>query len=326
MLLTAGACIGAIVGRQRQLSFPTGPEAPTTGGRICEHGPVAEPGTNRRGTPEWSDVDAHGGAERAAEALAAITGVPRHDVAVVLGTGLAEAADALGPALSRHGLDTLPGLPTSFVSHQTSEFRSLDLDGRRVLVFLGRLHLYEGYPPAQVVHPVRTAVAAGCSTVILTNASGSLRPELRTGALALIADHLNLTGRSPLSAHPEAPGLPSPFVDLVDAWSPRLRQVAHGVDASLTECVYAQLPGPHFETPAEIRMLRTLGADLVGMSSVLEAIAARQLGAEVLGLSLVTNLAAGMDPDGVSPDDIIGVGQDRAAQVGRTVREIVRLL
>jgi len=200
------------------------------------------------------------------------------------------------------------------------------VEGRRVLAFLGRLHLYEGYSPAQVVHAVRTAVAAGCSTVLLTNASGSLRPELRTGSLALVADHLNLTGRSPLSAHPVAPRLPTPFVDLVDAWSPRLRRVAHGVDPTLTECVYAQLGGPHFETPAEIRMLRTLGADLVGMSSVLEAIAARQLGAEVLGLSLVTNMAAGMEDEGLSPGDIIGVGEDRGADVGRLLRQLVRSL
>ena len=223
---------------------------------------------------DWSDVEAHDLADRAAGALAAVTGVPRHDVAVVLGTGLADAADLLGPPLSRHPLDVLPGLPTSFVSHQTSEFRSVDLDGRRVLVFLGRLHLYEGYPPARVAHAVRTAVRAGCSTVVLTNASGSLRPDLRTGSIALIADHLNLTGRSPLAAHPTAPGLPSPFVDLIDAWSPRLRGLAQAIDPTLPGCVYAQLSGPHFETPAEIRMLRTLGADLVGMSSVMEAIAA----------------------------------------------------
>lgn len=272
---------------------------------------------------DWSDVDAQDMADRAAGALAAVTGVARYDVAVVLGTGLADAADALGPASSRHPLDVLPGLPTSFVSHQTSEFRSVDLDGRLVLVFLGRLHLYEGYPPSQVAHSVRTAVRAGCSTVVLTNASGSLRPDLHTGGIALIADHLNLTGRSPLAAHPGAPGLPSPFVDLVDAWSPRLRALAQSVDPTLPECVYAQVGGPHFETPAEIRMLRTLGADLVGMSSVMEAIAARQAGAEVLGLSLVTNLAAGMDDEEISPGDIIGVGERRAADVGRLVRDVV---
>jgi len=278
------------------------------------------------GTVDWSDAEVHRIAGTAADALAQMTGAPRHDVAVVLGTGLADAADAIGPAASRHPLDALPGLPASFVSHQTSEFRSLDLEGRRILVFMGRLHLYEGYSPARVAHAVRTAVTAGCSTVILTNASGSLRPELHTGSLALIADHLNLTGRSPLTALRAGPGLPSPFVDLVDAWSPRLRGLAHVVEPTLPECVYAQVGGPHFETPAEIRMLRTLGADLVGMSSVLEAIAARQAGAEVLGLSLVTNLAAGMEDDGISPDDIIGVGERRAADLGRLIREVVLAL
>ena len=275
---------------------------------------------------DWSDIDAHRTAAEAADVLAAITGVPRHDVAVVLGTGLSDAADVLGPALSRHPLDSLPGLPSSFVSHQTSEFRSLDLEGHRVLVFLGRLHLYEGYSPARVAHSVRTAVAAGCSTVILTNASGSLRPELGTGRVALIADHLNLTGRSPLTAHPGVTGVPTPFVDLVDAWSPRLRRIARTVDPTLAECVYAQLGGPHFETPAEIRMLRTLGADLVGMSSVMEAIVARQAGSEVLGVSLVTNLAAGMEDEGISPGDIIGVGERRAADVGLLVRDVIRAL
>ena len=282
--------------------------------------------TDRSDASDWSDDEAFRLAGEAARELATITGVPRHDVAVVLGTGLASAADALGPALSRHPLGSLPGLPVAFVSHQTSEIRSLDLEGRRVLVFLGRLHLYEGYSPAHVAHAVRTAVAAGCATVVLTNASGSLRPELHTGSLALIADHLNLTGRSPLSARPSADRRPTPFVDLVDAWSPRLRDLAHVIDPTLPDCVYAQVGGPHFETPAEIRMLRTLGADLVGMSSVLEAIAARQAGAEVLGLSLVTNLAAGMEEDGISPEDIIDVGERRAVDVGRVVRELVRTL
>lgn len=302
------------------------PRVGTIDGRICEHGPVDELQNRPTGGTDWSDREAHDTAASAADALAAITQVAHHDVAVVLGTGLAAAADALGPPSSRHPLDTLPGLPRSFVSHQTSEFRSLDLGGRRILVFLGRLHLYEGYSPAQVVHPVRIAAAAGCSTVILTNASGSLRSDVPTGALALIADHLNLTGRSPLSADPSGPRLPTPFVDLVDAWSPRLRRVAHAVDPTLAECVYAQIGGPHFETPAEIRMLRTLGADLVGMSSVLEAIAARQVGAEVLGVSLVTNLAAGMADEAISPGDIIGVGVDRAAEVGRLIGEIILTL
>ena len=262
-------------------------------------------------------------ARQAGDQLTEISGGVDHDVALVLGTGLAAAAEALGTVRWRHPLGSIPGFPPSFVSHQRSEVWSVEVGDRRVLVFLGRLHLYEGYGPAQVAHAVRTAVAAGCRTVVLTNASGSLRAEVPPGELVLIRDHLNLTGRSPMDGLPTDGDRPTPFVDLVDAWSPRLRALARSVDGTLGEGVYAQVPGPHFETPAEIRMLRTLGADLVGMSSVLEAIAARQLGAEVLGLSLVTNLAAGMESSGVSSTEIIELGRRRADDVGRLVREVV---
>jgi purine-nucleoside phosphorylase len=265
-------------------------------------------------------------ADRAAASIASASGVPTHDVAVILGTGLADAADALGQPTSRHDLHTLDGLPDHFVSHQRSEIWSIDVDGRRVLAFLGRLHLYQGFSAVDVAHPVRTAIAAGCRTVVITNAAGALRPDLRPGDLVLISDHLNLTGVSPLTGVPTGDGRPSPFVDLVGAWTPELRALARGVDDSLSEGVYAQVPGPHFETPAEIRMLQAMGADLVGMSSVLEAIAARQLGAQLLGLSLVTNLGAGLAPEGVSPSAIIGVAEQRAADVGRIIREVVLAL
>ncbi|MGH9206780.1 MAG: purine-nucleoside phosphorylase [Acidimicrobiales bacterium] len=281
-------------------------------------------------------------AEQAAHQFGSASGIPSHDVAVILGTGLARAASSIGPSSSRQDLGTLPGFPPAFVSHQRSEVWTLEVGGRHVLAFLGRLHLYEGYDVAQVAHPVRTAVAAGCRTIVITNASGSLRPEFGPGDVVLIADHLNLTGRSPLagmatpsvapSATPSAAGRATgsgratPFVDLVDAWSPRLRALAKDIDPSLAEGVYAQVTGPQFETPAEIRMLRTMGADLVGMSSAVEAIAARQMGAEVLGLSLVTNLAAGMASDDISPSSIIGVGERRADEVARIIREVVAAL
>ncbi len=265
-------------------------------------------------------------AERAAASIASASNVPTHDVAVILGTGLADAAAALGQRTSRHHLGALDGLPDSFAPHQPSEMWSIDVGGRRVLAFLGRLHLYQGYTATEVAHPVRTAVATGCRTVVITNASGALRPGLTPGDLVLISDHLNLTGVSPLTGVPTNDGRPSPFVDLVGAWAPELRGLARKVDGSLSEGVYAQVPGPHFETPAEIRMFQALGADLVGMSSVLEAIAARQLGAELLGLSLVTNLGAGLAPDGVSPTSIIGVAERRAADIGRIIREVVLAL
>jgi purine-nucleoside phosphorylase len=261
-------------------------------------------------------------AEASAASINQLSGRTAHDVAVIFGTGLAGAVTELGSVASRHDLGTVSGLPDAFVAHQRSEVWTIDVEGRGVLAFLGRLHLYEGYTPSEVGHLVRTAVAAGCRTVVITNASGSLRPDLAPGDVVLISDHLNLTGVSPLTGSP-GDGRPSPFVDLVDAWSPRLRDLAHRSAASLAEGVYAQLAGPHFETPAEIRMLRTLGADLVGMSSVLEAIVARQLDAEVLGLSLVTNLAAGLAPGGVSPTSIIEVAERRATEIGRIIRDVL---
>ncbi len=262
-------------------------------------------------------------AETSAASIARVSGRATHDVAVVLGTGLADAATALGGNATRHDLSTMSGLPDAFVPHQRSEVWSIDVEGRAVLAFLGRLHLYEGYTASEVAHIIRTAVATGCNTVVITNASGAVRPDLTPGDVVVITDHLNLTGVSPLTGSPTGNARPSPFVDLVDAWSPRLRSLAHHAHGPLAEGVYAQVTGPHFETPAEIRMLRTLGADLVGMSSVLEAIVARQLGAEVLGLSLVTNLAAGLDSGGVSPTSIIGVAERRAADIGRIVRDVV---
>ena len=184
-----------------------------------------------------------------------------------------------------------------------------------MLVFVGRIHAYEGHDLSRVVHPVRTACAAGADVIVLTNAAGGLRPEYRVGQPVLISDHLNLTARSPL----EGPQ----FVDLVDAYSPRLRALARGVDPTLAEGVYAALPGPHYETPAEIRMLRTLGADLVGMSTVHEAIAARAAGAEVLGVSLVTNLAAGMTGEPLRHDEVLAAGRDSAADLGALLAAVV---
>ena len=222
-------------------------------------------------------------ASRAAKELAAATGAERHDVAVVLGSGWAPAADALGRADAEVRVAVLTGFAAPTAEGHGGTVRSLAVGGRRALIFLGRTHLYEGVGVQSVVHGVRTAAAAGARTVILTNAAGGLAPEYRVGQAVLISDHLNLTARSPLVG--------ADFVDLTDLYSARLRALARELDPSLTEGVYAALPGPHYETPAEIRMLRTLGADLVGMSTVLEAIAARAEGVEVFGVSLVTNLA-----------------------------------
>src|SRR5205823_5380328 len=255
-------------------------------------------------------------ARDSAARLADLTGQPRHDVAVVLGSGWAPAADALGSTVAEVPLDALGGFPLTTVGGHSAAVRSVRAGDVRALVFLGRVHLYEGHDPATVVHGVRTAVAAGCQVVVLTNAAGGIREGYQVGQPVLIHDHLNLTGCSPLGGPPPPGGYPPRFTDLTDLYSARLRALAAAADAGLPEGVYAALPGPHYETPAEIRMLRTLGADLVGMSTVLEAIAARHLGAEVLAISLVSNLAAGLAPHGLDHAEVVAAGKAAAGRMG----------
>src|SRR5215204_4431505 len=253
----------------------------------------------------------------AAKDLTAALGGP-HDVAVVMGSGWAPAADAFGRADYSVAIGELPGFATPTAVGHGGEIRSVRVGDRRVLLFLGRTHLYEGRGVEPVVHGVRTAAAAGVRTVVLTNAAGGLRPEHRVGQAVVISDHLNLTARSPLvGAH---------FVDLTTLYSPRLRELARELDPSLTEGVYAALPGPHYETPAEIRMLRTMGADLVGMSTALEAIAARAAGLEVFALSMVTNLAAGMTGEPLNHEEVLEAGRAAAGRLGEfLIRFIGRL-
>jgi purine-nucleoside phosphorylase len=261
-------------------------------------------------------ADPYAAAAASAARLAELTGQPRHDVAVVLGSGWAPAAGALGAARAEVPLAALGGFPQPTVGGHSPTVRSLLVGDVRALVFLGRVHLYEGHPVATVVHSVRTAVAAGCQVVVLTNAAGGIRAGYQVGQPVLIADHLNLTGRSPLAGSPPPDGYGSRFTDLTNLYSPRLRALARRADPDLAEGVYAAMPGPHYETPAEIRMLRTLGADLVGMSTVLEAIAARHLGAEVLAISLVSNLAAGLAPSGLDHLEVVAAGRAAAGRMG----------
>jgi purine-nucleoside phosphorylase len=270
--------------------------------------------------------DPYRAAQASAARLAELTGVPRHDVAVVLGSGWAPAADALGAAGAEVPLAALGGFPPPTVGGHSPVVRSLRAGAVRALVFLGRVHLYEGHDVATVVHGVRTAVAAGCRVVVLTNAAGGIREGYQVGQPVLIADHLNLTGRSPLGGRPPPEGYPSRFTDLTDLYSARLRTLAAAADEGLAEGIYAALPGPHYETPAEIRMLRTLGADLVGMSTVLEAIAARHLGAEVLALSLVSNLAAGLGAHGLDHAEVVAAGQAAAGRVGALLGGLLPVL
>jgi purine-nucleoside phosphorylase len=254
-------------------------------------------------------------AAASAARLTALTGP--HDCAVVLGSGWKPAADAIGATEAEIPLTELGGFPEPTVAGHTPTVRSVNAGPVRVLVFLGRVHLYEGLPPSTVVHGVRTAILA----VVLTNAAGGIRPGLSVGEPVLISDHLNLTGKSPLTGPPPPGG--QRFVDLTDLYSPRLRALAREADPSLTEGVYAMLPGPHYETPAEITMLGRLGADLVGMSTGLEAIAARHLGAEVLGISLVTNLAAGLAGHGLSHAEVVEAGQASASRMGALLAGIL---
>jgi len=260
--------------------------------------------------------DPYQAAQASAARLAELTGQPRHDVAVVLGSGWAPAADALGFTEAEVPLDALGGFPPTTVGGHSPAVRSVRAGDVHALVFLGRVHLYEGHDPATVVHGVRTAVAAGCRVVVLTNAAGGIQTGYQVGQPVVIRDHLNLTGRSPLGGPPPPDGYPPRFTDLTDLYSARLRALAATAGEGLAEGVYAALPGPHYETPAEIRMLRTLGADLVGMSTVLEAIAARHLAAEVLAISLVSNLAAGLAAHGLDHAEVVAAGQAAAGRMG----------
>jgi purine-nucleoside phosphorylase len=267
--------------------------------------------------------DAYVAAQASAAMLAEITGQPSHEVAVVLGSGWLPAADVLGRTSAEFPLSELGGFPQPTVAGHAPVARSVVAGSLRVLVYLGRTHLYEGDSVDAVVHGIRTAAAAGCRAIVLTNASGGINESYRVGQPVLIGDHLNLTGRSPMSG-PEPPaGYASRFVDLTDLYSPRLRALAREADPSLAEGVYAALHGPHYETPAEIRMLRAAGADMVGMSTALEAIAARHLGAAVLGISLITNPAAGLSPSGLDHAEVIAAGREAAARVGGLLAQVI---
>lgn len=266
-------------------------------------------------------TDPYAAAQEAAAALIGATGVDHHDVAVVLGSGWTPAADAIGAATTTIDTSDLPGFAVPGVSGHGGQLRSVPVGDRRVLVSLGRVHGYEGHSLSAVVHGVRTAVLAGCRTVVLTNAAGGIGDGLSIGQPVLISDHVNLTGRSPLTGE-NPDGLGPRFPDLTDLWSARLRALAREIEPSLADGVYAGVNGPQYETPAEIRMMRTLGADLVGMSTVHEAIAAGHLGAEVLGISLVTNLAAGLG-DVLDHGDVLAVAGASAERMGALLARLM---
>ncbi len=264
-------------------------------------------------------------AEEAAARLAELTGVARHDVALVLGSGWLPAADALdgegGARTTEIDVTSLPGFSASAVAGHSGKIRSIRVPGtdgapdRHLLVFLSRTHYYEGRGVAAVVHGVRTAAAAGCRAIVLTNGCGGLKEGWTPGTPVLISDHINLTATSPIVG--------AKFVDLTDLYSARLREMCRTVEPSLDEGVYVQFPGPHYETPAEVRMAGILGGHLVGMSTTLEAIAAREAGMEILGISLVTNLAAGLSGEPLDHAEVLEAGRAAATRMGDLLGQIV---
>ena len=245
------------------------------------------------------------------------TGVPSHDVALVLGSGWGQTGDLIGQTLATVDNTDVPGFGRAAVAGHSGTMRSVAIGdtGRRALVYGTRTHFYEGRGVRAVVHGVRTAAAAGCRTIVLTNGCGGLRPQWEPGTPVLIRDHINLTAHSPIEG--------ANFVDLTDVYTPALRDLARTVDQSLDEGVYVQFRGPHYETPAEVRMAIVIGGDLVGMSTALEAIAARQSGLEVLGISLVTNAAAGISTTPLSHQEVIEAGQAAADRCGRLLAAVV---
>ncbi len=256
-------------------------------------------------------------ARAAAAVIAERTGAAAHDIALVLGSGWGRTGDLIGPTLATVDNAEVPGFHAAAVAGHTGSMRSVAIGdtGRRALVYGTRTHYYEGRGVRSVVHAVRTAREAGCSTIVLTNGCGGLNPAWAPGTPVLIRDHINLTAVSPL----EGPT----FVDLTDLYSARLRAIAHEVDSALDEGVYVQFPGPHYETPAEVQMAKRIGGDLVGMSTTLEAIAARHVGLEVLGISLVTNLAAGISDQPLSHQEVLEAGEAAAARCGRLLADVV---
>lgn len=259
--------------------------------------------------------DPKNAARAAADRLAELTGVAQHDVALVMGSGWLPAVDALGETVADLASTDLPGFTPPAVQGHAGRIRSVRAGDRSLLVFLGRTHLYEGLGVRPVVHGVRTAAAAGCRAIVLTNGCGGLNTVWQPGTPVLISDHINLTATSPLEG--------ATFIDLTDLYSPRLRALCKEVEGSLDEGVYVQFPGPHYETPAEIGMVRAIGGDLVGMSTVLEAIAAREAGMEVLGISLVTNLAAGLSGEPLNHEEVLEAGRSAATRMGRLLSQLV---
>ncbi|QLD12535.1 purine-nucleoside phosphorylase [Microbacterium oleivorans] len=258
-------------------------------------------------------------ARQAAADIARITGVERHDIALTLGSGWGRAAELIGETTAEVAATDVTGFSKPALEGHVGTLRSiLTPQGKRVLVIGARTHYYEGHGTRRVVHSVRTAAATGAKIMVLTNGAGGMKPAWKPGQPVLISDHLNLTADSPLEG--------ATFVDLTDLYSSRLRDLARTIDPTLDEGVYCQFRGPHYETPAEVRMARTIGGDIVGMSTALEAIAAREAGMEILGFSLITNLAAGIQESPLSHAEVIEAGREAEPVISALLARVIEAL
>ena len=258
-------------------------------------------------------------ARTAAAEIAERSGVDRHDIALTLGSGWAKAADLIGETVADIPATEITGFSASAVVGHTGSIRSILLpSGKHALVIGARTHYYEDHGVRRVVHSVRTAAATGATTMILTNGAGGIRETWKPGTPVLISDHINLTADSPLEG--------ATFIDLTDLYSARLREIARSIDPSLDEGVYTQFRGPHYETPAEVQMAKAIGGHIVGMSTALEAIAARQAGMEILGMSLITNLAAGIQTTPLSHQEVLEAGREAEPVISDLLARIVAAL
>ncbi len=240
-------------------------------------------------------------------------------MALTLGSGWAKAAELIGETVAEVPADEVPGFSASGIPGHTGTIKSIRLpNGKNALVLGARTHFYEDKGVWAVAHGVRVAAACGAKVMVLTNGAGGIKESWEPGTPILISDHINLTGASPL----EGPT----FIDLTDLYSKRLRDVARSIDPNLVEGVYVQFRGPHYETPAEVQMAKAMGGDIVGMSTALEAIAAREAGMEVLGLSLITNLAAGISPHPLSHQEVVDSGKAAEPVIGALLAKIVLAL
>lgn len=277
---------------------------------MTESGGYNGPATDRAAADER--------AHQAADALRAALGVAEVGTCVILGSGWSPAAERIGQTRASVRSSEIPGYRPAAVPGHSGELRLVQSGQRQVLVQMGRTHLYEGHGVAAVVHGVRTAAALGVTTLILTNAAGGINPAWWPGTTVLISDHINATGATPLSG--------PTFLDMTEVYSPQLRALCHEVAPDLPEGVYMQLRGPAYETPAEVRMAAAVGAHLVGMSTALEAIAAREAGMSVLGISLVTNLAAGLTGERLDHTDVLAVAKASAERMGQTLGRVCERL